>query len=116
MILKKYLSILILLFGITHLNAYTSSDGDEYTIKYNKHGAVLTSVNTKYFIENNAGAKQISKKLKLYLGKDCDAYSNVYGKGSWGWANGGFRIDFKHKSFGFPRQEIDIINMEKCQF
>ncbi len=112
----KILVGLSLVFGVTYLNAYVSSDGDKYTIKYNKHGAILTSVNTKQFTKNNAGVERVSKRLKLYLGKDCDAYSDIYGKGSWGWANGGFRIDFKNKFFGFPRQEVEIINMEKCQF
>ena len=103
-----------MIFG--YLNAYESSDGDEYTIVYNKHGAILTSVNVKHFISNDVSVKRTSKRLKLYLGKDCDAYSDIYGKGTWVWANGGFRNDFKDKFFGFARQEVEIINMEKCRF
>jgi len=97
------------------VSAYLSSDGDEYTISYNKHGAVLTSVNEKHFMENNASGRVSSKKLNLYLGKDCDAFSDVYGRGSWEWANGGFVIHFQNKSFRFPRQEVDIPNMDKCR-
>ena len=96
--------------------SYVSGDGDEYILQYNKHGAVLTSVNEKHIMDNNAGGKVTSQKLKLYMGKDCDTFSKVYGKGSWGWANGGFSIEFKGKSFGFPRQEVDIPGMEQCQF
>ncbi len=95
------------------VSSYISSDGDEYTMKYNKHGAILTSINEKHFIENSVSGKMVSKRLKLYLGKDCDAFSEIYGKGSWGWSNSGFQISFQGKRFGFPRQEV---NMEKCQF
>ncbi len=105
-----------LLFATTNNNqSYISGDGDQYFIQYNKNGAVLTSVNEKHIIANNASGKVTSKKLKLYIGKDCDAFSKVYGNGSWEWSNGGFLIEFKGKSFGFPRQEVDIPGMQKCQ-
>ena len=45
-------------------------------------------------------------------------FSEIYGKGSWGWANGGFSVEFSDKSFGFARQELDfsrVKEMEKCQ-
>ena len=90
--MKFKIVILFILLNVT-LQAYVSSDGNVYEIRYNKHGAVLTST---------------YKHLTLYLGKDCDAFSKVYGKGTWGWANGGFSVDFRRKSFGFGRQELDL--------
>ena len=95
--------------------------------KANKHGLVLTSTGVLYDIKGyGAGTEYIekgfSKRKKgivLYLGKECDAYSKIYGKGHWAWANGGFEVVFKTKSIGFGRQEIDmshIPNMDiyKC--
>jgi hypothetical protein len=35
----------------------------------------------------------------------CTARSGQYGKGTWSWANGGFRVLFPAKTFRFPRQE-----------
>lgn len=95
--------------------AYLSSDGDEFTITYNSHGAILTSVNKKHFAENDASGVVHAKYLKLYLGKSCDAFSNVYGKGAWEWANGGFTVHYSGKDFSFPRQEVNIPGMEKCR-
>ena len=95
--------------------AYISSDGDEFTVKYNSSGAVLTSIHRKHFIENNASGRIISKRLVIYIGVSCDAFSENYGDGTWEWANGGFVIHFQSKDFGFPRQEIDIPGMEKCR-
>ncbi len=115
----KNISISVFSLGIMLLSsnafAYLSSDGDEYTIRYNKNGAILTSVNKKHYAENNASRRVHSKHLKLYLGKDCDAFSNVYGHGSWEWTNGGFIIHYDEKDFGFPRQEVDISCRDKCR-
>lgn len=46
-----------------------------------------------------------AKNETIYIGKKCDAYSKKYGKGHWGWANGGVLISFAKKQIGFPRQE-----------
>ena len=92
--------LLLLFFNSTF--ALTTSDGDEFTVKYNKNGAVLTpKVKT-----STAG--------KLYLGKDCDALSKKFGKGDWSWANGGFIVEFANKRFAFPRQEVDVDNNGGC--
>ena len=81
------------------LNVIISGRGVEYTVLYNKNGAVLTSTFTKNI---------------LYVGKDCDSFSKKYGKGTWGRANGGLLISFENKSFGFPRQELMIKNSKVC--
>ena len=114
---NKTISILSVVITLLSSNAfaYLSSDGDEFTITYNSHGAILTSISKKHYAENNASGIVHSKHLKLYLGKDCDAFSNVYGKGTWEWANGGFVIHYSGKDFGFPRQEVNIPGMDKCQ-
>lgn len=77
-----------------------SSDSVVYSVTYNKNGAVLASTSDE----------------KVYLGKDCDSFSKKHGKGTWGWANGGFKVMFNNKDIGFPRQEIDIPNISKCRF
>lgn len=101
--MKKIFSVIILSFGATVLSVESASalvsgeDGRVFKVQYNKNGAVLRS-----------------KGITIYLGNKCDAYSPEYGKGKWGWANGGIAVDFNSgKGFGFPRQEIDI---ESCQF
>jgi hypothetical protein len=91
-----------------------SADGDEFTVNYNSSGAVLTSVTEKTFLENNASGRSYKEHLKLYLGKGCDAFSEVYGKGSWSWANGGFIVSYQQRTFSFPRQEISIPGEEGC--
>ena len=64
------------------------SNGVTYKVSQNKHGIMLKS-----------------PALTLYLGKTCDADSSKYGKGKWGWANGGVLVTLKQKTIGFPRQE-----------
>ena len=58
----------------------------DFYIKFNKHGAVLNPKNTKELV---------------YMGKDCDAYSKLRGKGKWNFFKqniGGFWISFDDKS------------------
>lgn len=82
----------------------------------NKHGAILTSSGLPYkWVGVGAGSTveqiknvQALKKVVLYLGRSCDAYSKLYGKGTWSWANGGFIVEFENERFGFGRQELDI--------
>jgi hypothetical protein len=78
----------------------TSSDGEVYYVTYNKYGAVITSWNG----------------VMLYAGKNCDTYSTLHGKGTWGFANGGFNLDFEKKKFGFPRQELNMTGIDKCRY
>ncbi len=86
----------------------------------NEHGSILTSSGLRYeWIGMGAYStiRQIQdrkrfKKVVLYLGRSCDAYSKVYGKGTWFWANGGFVVEFKNERFSFSRQELDIASDE----
>ena len=114
--MKKVFQLFVVFSLITPVNAFAfiSSDSDEYTVEYNKHGAILTSEHEKYFVENDSSGHMKTTKLKLYLGVSCDAYSEIYGKGKWGKGNGGFLIKFEHKIFGFARQSIDITDGESC--
>ncbi|MDX3774091.1 hypothetical protein QE250_08210 [Chromatiaceae bacterium AAb-1] len=77
---------------------YVDGSGAVYMLTINENGGVLKS-----------------GKDTLYLGRGCDAYAPQYGKGSWGWANGGFVITFDAHSVGFPRQEIEVGNHHGCR-
>ena len=77
-----------------------SGGGVIYSLTYNKNGAILKP----------------SEGEKIYIGKDCDSFSKKYGKGTWGWANGGFKVIFKNRNVEFPKQEINIPNISKCRF
>lgn len=79
-------------------STFMTGSGVIYTLSLNQHGGVLSAENDK-----------------LYLERNCDAYSPEHGKGSWGWANGGFIITFEALSVGFPRQEIDIGHQYNCR-
>jgi hypothetical protein len=46
-----------------------------------------------------------SRTATIYLGKNCDAYSQQYGKGVWRWANGGVLVELEKEKIGFPRQQ-----------
>lgn len=116
--MNKFLSLicffLCLAPGASIAASFYSADGDMYSAAYNKHGAVLTSEHEKYFPKNGAGTDMEKIKLLLYLGVQCDAYSEKYGNGKWGQSPGGFVIRFDHKAFGFIRQEIAVPHAGKC--
>jgi hypothetical protein len=78
--------------------AHTSSDGENFSTDYNPRGAVMTSADTIIFLDSS-----------------CGAASSEYGSGTWEWSNGGFTIKLKKKTFGFPRQELEIDDHSKCQ-
>jgi hypothetical protein len=84
---KLFLGTAILLFSMA-ASAFVDSAGTLYTMTKNRNGIVLKS-----------------NKAILYLGKNCDAYSPQYGKGTWGWANGGVLVGLEKKTIGFPRQD-----------
>jgi hypothetical protein len=77
----------VMVGAIARAADYVDSGGIKYTMTTNKNGVVLKS-----------------KTETIYLGKDCDAYSRRYGKGTWGWANGGVSIELQKGKIGFPRQ------------
>ncbi|MDR9501533.1 MAG: hypothetical protein RI601_07035 [Desulfurivibrionaceae bacterium] len=116
--MNKLLSLVVFFLclapGPSVAASFYSADGDRYSAAYNKHGAVLTSEHEKYFPKNAAGTDMEKTKLLLYLGVQCDAYSENYGNGKWGQSPGGFVIRFDHKAFGFIRQEIAVPHEGKC--
>ncbi|GAB2715107.1 hypothetical protein GCM10027172_07560 [Halomonas garicola] len=62
---------------------------------------------------NDSGAVMKSGDAVIYLGNSCDAFSEKYGRGTWGWANGGVIIQFIDHRVGFPRQESPF-NDSRC--
>lgn len=86
---KPMMTTLAMFFGVLLSGfAYVDGSGVGYTMAKNMNGIVLKS-----------------KTVTLYLGKNCDAYSPKYGKGTWGWANGGVTVELEKKRIGFPRQD-----------
>lgn len=86
-------------------NRAFSTDGHSYQMACNTNGFVLTSdYPVARFIENGV-LSEIEEGIEtLYLGKSCDAFTQVYGNGTWGLANGGFAVSFDDYRIGFPRQ------------
>lgn len=86
--------------------AYVSG-GHSYKLTCNTNGYVLSSeAKVTRFVEAGAGSWIWNKTEKIYLGRSCDAQHELFGRGQWCWANGGFRVDFDQHAFGFPRQEL----------
>jgi len=83
------------------------ADGMEYDVSCSADGYVLTS---KYPVTRMIGTgvdtQAVPGTEKIYFGKSCDAYHNIFGKGTWCGANGGFLAEFPDHSFGFGRQEL----------
>jgi len=118
--------LLVLVCGYGYVGAM-DNEYVGFDSKANKHGLVLTATGMLYTLKGfGAGTEYIPKGFSkrregmvVYLGKECDAYSKLYGEGSWSWANGGFVVEFKDKRIGFGRQEIDMshipnMDMSKC--
>ncbi len=82
-----------------------SGDGHAYNVTCNENGFVLTSLYPVFrFIENGASSSIEDGIETIYLGKSCDAFTETFGTGVWGRANGGFIATFDRFSIGFPRQ------------
>jgi hypothetical protein len=118
---------LLITFQYGYIGA-VDNDYVGFTSKTNKDGLTLISTGTMYevrgfgpgteYIEQGFSRSRLG--LVIYLGKECDAFSKLYGTGHWAWANGGFEIVFTSKRFGFGRQEIDMshildMDMGKCE-
>jgi hypothetical protein len=74
------------------------SDGTRWIATVNDHGAVLRA-----------------QRRVIYLGHSCDARSPTLGRGSWDYANGGFRILIGRRNLGFARQAIDGLTLgQRC--
>lgn len=87
-------------------SAYVA-DGMEYDLTCTKDGFVLSSLYPVVRMTGIGVDQQQSRGIeKIYLGKSCDAFHKIYGKGNWCWANGGFTAEFPDHSFGFGRQEL----------
>lgn len=95
---KPVLASILILCAPLLSAAYIDADGNTYQPTTNAHGMALKS-----------------PKATIFLGKSCDAFSRVYGKGTWGWANGGFQAKFRKATISFPRQEIDIDVDGRCR-
>jgi hypothetical protein len=72
---------------------YVESAGTIWYPKPNRHGAVL-----------------LSRSQRLYLGRQCDAYSSQLGRGRWGGANGGLLVIFAGRTFAFARVDPPVKN------
>lgn len=95
---------------------YVSQEGHQYSASLNEDGAVMVSLYpVARFTGTGAMMQVITGTETLYLGRDCDAYSKVLGRGTWAWANGGFVIQFEDRAIRFPRQEIDANNGSNCK-
>ena len=93
------------------------SRGHQYRASLNPDGVALVSLYpVARFTGTGAMTQVITEIETLYLGRDCDAFSKVLGRGVWTWANGGFGADFRDRKIWFPRQEIDANNGLNCQF
>ena len=85
----------------------TSAAGHEYALTCNANGYILRLVHpVSRFIGQGAGTQTIKGTEVIYMGRSCDAFSNVLGGGDWCWANGGFVVSLANARIGFPRQEL----------
>ena len=96
---------------------WISSLGDAYTALENANGGILTSVYPKFwFVEAGANSHVEEGPDIIYFGKSCDAFHKVFGKGTFGWANGGFAVEFESgQRIGFPRQELPWESLMHCE-
>ncbi len=97
-------------------DGYISSFGDEYTLVANPDGMILSSVHPKaWFIEAGADSRVERGTDVLFLGRSCDAFHRLWGKGTWGEANGGFVVRFPGgRDYGFARQELPAAEGVDC--
>lgn len=102
------LLVVLVVTGRARAEDYISSSGHSYILSCNKDGYVLTSrYPVSRWIGEGYQTRAITDREAIYLGKSCDAFHEVLGKGTWGWANGGFAATFENDTrIGFPRQEL----------
>ncbi|RYH05872.1 hypothetical protein [Tropicimonas sp. IMCC6043] len=85
---------------------YSSWNGHQYTLTCNADGIVLKSVfPVVRFAGHGAGMREIVGIETLYLGRNCDAWSEALGTGHWRWSNSGFWAVFEQREIRFVRQE-----------
>lgn len=95
---------------------YVSDLGDDYVLVANPDGMILSSVHPKaWFIEAGTDSRVERGTDVIFLGRSCDAFHRLWGKGTWGQANGGFRVAFPGgRDYGFPRQELPVADDVHC--
>ncbi|OSQ51354.1 hypothetical protein [Marivita geojedonensis] len=76
------------------------ANGETFWVLLTDAGAQLTSDN---------GSEQFD------MSADCSASSAKRGIGNWGWANGGFFVDFNSASFSFPRMDAPVEDGGRCR-
>jgi hypothetical protein len=96
---------------------YLSTDGAVFAYEKNKHGAVLTSIESleEPLFANGGDSVGSPPGDILYIGRSCDAFSKDYGSGNWSWTNGGFIIEFPDIRVAFPGQAIDLAPGNRCR-
>ena len=96
-----------LIFSSAAVQADYEAGGHLYDLKCTNDGYQLTS---KYPVSRTTGTgattQRTTGKEVLYLGRSCDSFHQLYGTGTWCWANGGFAAEFADMRFGFGRQEL----------
>ncbi|MCE9662977.1 DUF1837 domain-containing protein [Halomonas sp. M5N1S17] len=70
-------------------------------------------------VEEEIGLRFPVRRLRykdgvIYMGQSCDTQAPQFGKGVWGWANGGVRIQFVDTVIGFPRQ-VSLFSDGRCR-
>jgi hypothetical protein len=85
----------------------------QFNADKNRYGVVLKSTGIEYKKDLNSNFKEVIggqrfKKIKLYLGKNCDSLSKEYGKGKWSMFERGFFVELENETFWFIDQEPDI--------
>ena len=81
--------------------------GHIYGLACNDNGFVLNSLYPIARIVGEGADRELRQETEtIYLGASCDAVHQVFGEGSWCWANGGVAIDLGERQIGLPRQEL----------
>jgi len=95
---------------------FVSSAGDDYAVSMNANGFAMTSLYPKArFVEQGAGSYVVRGIETFYFGVSCDALHNLFGQGTWGWANGGFGASFDGFEIWFPRQSPPENSGSNCE-
>lgn len=94
-----------------------SASGDIYTVSENENGFVLTSKFPKSrFIDQGARSFVVEGPDVFYFGRSCDTFHNLFGAGTWSWANAGYGAQFDSGfSLWFPRQDVPWEGGFDCQ-
>ncbi len=99
------LTVVLATAAVAQEDVYATSDGTEYVASTAKDGALIMSREVLTLpVTDDAGTRDQDMIDVVFLGNDCVAKSEVFGLGTWGWANGGFVIELPGHSIGFPRQ------------